>query len=432
MTALSAGTRLSAIVASLVVLSHSAAATDGYFQHGFGARQKALGGAGAADGTDATTISLNPAGLVHSGNEVSAAVSWFSPHRGFEGSGAPGFTPSGTIDSYQEDFFIPNFAASYRLAPGSIVDVVGVNVYGNGGMNTNYGDDFTNGVGLPGVYGAGKAGVDLQQALVSIAAAKQFGALSVGIAPTLLRQRFKARGLEAFGLASADNDVAWGVGVRGGVEYAAAPWLRFGVAGSSRIYSQKFEGYERLFAEGGDFDIPPSLQAGIAIDVSPRLTLLVDYKRIWFSDVKSVGNPSTNIFTGAAFGDPNGPGFGWNDVDVIKAGVEWQATDQLTLRAGYSYATAALNGRDVLLNILAPATVQHHITAGLEYQLNRQLSLELAGTYAPEVTVSGGELPLGGPFNPAHNIELSMYQYDVTVGLKYKFDAPEAGPQPLK
>lgn len=398
------------IAPALLLTTTSADATDGYFQHGFGARQKALGGAGVADGRDATTTSLNPAGLVHSGNEVSAAVSWFNPHRGFD---AP--LSFGSVDSLQEDFFVPNFAASYHLAPGSIVDVVGVTVYGNGGLNTNYAGNFFGGVG--------KSGVDLQQALVSFGAAKQFGPLSVGIAPTLLRQRFKARGLQAFGLnPNPSNDVAWGAGLRGGVEWQVSPAIRLAVAGSSKIYSQEFEGYEGLFAERGDFDIPPNLQAGIAVDITPRLTALVDYKRIWYSSIASVSNPSTNP---PPLGGPNGPGFGWQDIDIIKAGLEWRATDDLTLRAGYSYSTSALQSRDVFFNILAPAAVQHHITGGLEYAVNEKWSVELAGLYAPEGTISG--LSPGG-FGPT---ELRMHQYDVTVGVKYKFDQPSE-PSPLK
>lgn len=392
-----------AIAVSLGAYATSASATDGYFQHGFGARQKALGGAGVADGRDATATSLNPAGLVHSGNEVSAAVSWFNPHRGFD---AP--ASFGSIDSFQEEFFVPNFAASYRLAPGSIVDTVGVTVYGNGGMNTNYSVS---------PFGAGKSGVDLQQALVSVGVAKQFGALSVGVAPTLLRQRFKARGLQGFGVPNVDNDVAWGVGLRGGVEYAATPWLRFGLAGATRTYSQEFKGYEGLFAEQGDFDIPANLQAGVAVDFSPRLTFLLDYKRIWYGSIASVANASTNAFP---LGSDNGPGFGWQDIDIIKTGLEWRATNDLTLRAGYSYSTAALQSRDVFFNILAPATVQHHITAGLEYSLNNNWSVELAGLYAPEETISGVS-PFGvGPTT------LRMNQYDVTFGVKYKFGAEPA------
>lgn len=392
----------------LLLATTGANATDGYFQHGFGARQKALGGAGVADGRDATTTSLNPAGLVHSGNEVSAAVSWFNPHRGFDASGSVG-----SIDSLQEDFFVPNFAASYRLLPGSIVDVVGVTVYGNGGLNTNYAGNF--------LGGTGKSGVDLQQALVSFGAAKQFGTLSVGLAPTLLRQRFKARGLQAFGIdPNPSNDVAWGAGLRGGVEWQVAPAIRLAVAGSSKIYSQEFEGYEGLFAERGDFDIPANLQAGIAVDITPRLTALVDYKRIWYGGIASVSNPSTNPFP---LGSSNGPGFGWQDIDIIKAGLEWRATDDLTLRAGYSYATSALQSRDVFFNILAPAAVQHHITGGLEYAVNERWSVELAGLYAPEGSISG--------LSPLGPTELRMHQYDVTVGVKYKFDQPSE-PSPLK
>ncbi|MEQ1715944.1 MAG: outer membrane protein transport protein [Hyphomicrobium sp.] len=403
----------------------TAQATDGYFQHGYGARHKALGGAGVADGRDATAGSLNPAGLVHAGTEVSAAVSWFSPMRDFEGSGQPGFTPSGTVDSFQENFFIPNMAGSYRMAPGSIVDVVGVSVVGNGGMNTNYGavanpacppPPFSAGAG---VFCGGKTGVDLQQAIASIAVAKQFGPLSVGFAPMLLRQRFKARGLQLFGQPNNDNDVAWGAGMRGGIEWSLMPNVRLGVAGTSKVWSQSFEGYETLFAERGGFDIPASVQAGIAVDLTPQLTAMVDYKRIFYEGVNSIANPSTNAFT-APFGASNGPGFGWQDVDVIKVGLEWRGMPDLTLRAGYSYATAAITGRDVMFNILAPGVVQHHITGGFEYQVDKNWSVELAGMYAPESTVSGTELP--PPFgNPGHNIDISMHQFDVTFGVKYKF-----------
>ena len=413
------------LAAMILLPSWTVEATEGYFQHGFGARYKALGGAGAADSRDATAVSLNPAGLVHVGNEASAAVSWFSPHRSFEGSGQPGFTPTGTVESFQEEFFVPNLAANYRLAPGSIVDAIGFSVYGNGGMNTNY-PDFVNPScagfgGGSGVFCGGKAGVDLQQALVSIAFAKQLGPVAVGVAPILARQRFKARGLQAFQQPNVDNDVSWGVGIRGGLEWTATPGLRFGVTAASRVYAQKLEGYEKLFAEGGDFDIPPSVQAGIAIDLSPQLTALFDYKHIWFGSVASIANPSTNI-TFAKFGADNGPGFGWQDVDVFKAGLEWRTNSSLTWRAGYAYASGALQSRDVQLNILAPATVKHHITAGLEYQLDKNWSVELAGLYAPESSISGNEI-VG---NTNHSIELNMHQYDVTVGFKYRFGDDEA------
>jgi long-chain fatty acid transport protein len=401
------------ILAGAVSLS-PASATEGYFQNGYGARQKALAGAGAADSRDATAAALNPAGLVHVGTEASIAASLFSPRREVE---SPAF--GGTVESGSDFFVVPNLAASYRFAPNPFVDVVGFTVYGNGGMNTDWPSypNFGNGI-----FGGGKLGVDLQQALISLAFAKQFGPVAVGIAPILARQQFKARGLGAFGITQNDTDISWGGGVRGGIEVSLSPALRLGVAASSRIWTQDFDKYSGLFAEQGGFDIPPSLQAGIAYDLAPNLTLLADYKHIWFGSVKSIANPSTNA---APFGADNGPGFGWDDVDVVKIGVEWRTSPDLTLRAGYAYATNAISARDVQLNILAPAVVQHHITAGLEYQLRKNWSVELAGLYAPEGEQSGFFLPPAG----AVPLELRMHQYEATLGFKYKWDEAAA---PLK
>ena len=416
--------RSAIVVAAMgLVLPSAAEATEGYFQHGYGARHKALGGAGVADGRDSTAISLNPAGLVHSGNEVTAAVSAFSTRREFEGGGAPGFTPDGVVESDTNWFAVPNLAATYRLAPNPFVDVIGVSVYGSGGMNTDY-PDAPGGAFSPGsgIFGFGPLGVNLEQALISVGFAKTVApGVSVGVAPILARQQIKLRGLEAFGVNHPGTDISWGAGVRGGVEFAVAPNIRVGVAGNSPIWSEKFDRYSNLFAERGSFDIPASIQAGIAVDVTPDLTLLADYRRIWFGSIASIANPSNSP---GPFGADNGPGFGWDDVDVLKLGVEWRTSPDLTLRAGYSYATNPISSRDVQLNILAPAVVQHHITAGFEYRLDNAWSVEFAGLYAPEESVVGGEL-VG---NPDHSIEISMYQFEATLGVKYRFGAASEAP----
>ena len=51
---------------------------------------------------------------------------------------------------------------------------------------------------------------------------------------------------------------------------------------------------------------------------------MADYKRIWFSSIAAVNNPSTNLNSGTQFGADNGAGFGVKDVDVIKFGLEWR------------------------------------------------------------------------------------------------------------
>ncbi|KAB2917418.1 MAG: hydrocarbon degradation protein [Hyphomicrobiaceae bacterium] len=410
----------------------SAFATEGYFQHGYGARQKALAGAGVADGRDATAASLNPAGIVHADNELDVALSIFSPRREMKGSGPAGFTPTGTVESDNEFFPVPNIARNWRLHGHPLFDAVALTMYGNGGMNTEYGTNTVSGCGAgAGVFCAGRAGVNLQQMFLSVAGAKKFGNVSVGVAPIFAMQMFEAKGLAAFSTASSDSanlsgrdtDVSFGGGLRAGIEWSVLPNLRLGLAGSTPIWMQRFDRYSGLFAEQGGFDIPASLQAGVALDVTPAVTVMADYKRIWYGSVPSIANPSPNFLTGGLLGLDNGSGFGWKDIDIVKIGVEWRTSPNLTLRAGYAYNTQPIPSRDVMFNILAPGVVQHHITGGLQYRLSRNLDLELAAMYAPHTTVTGNELAFGGPSNAAHQIEIGMHQLEVTAGIKYRFGA---------
>lgn len=422
LAALGRGFVWGASVLALQAVALPASATDGYFQYGYGARQKALGGAGVADSRDATAAALNPAGLVHAPTELTVSGTLFSPLRSY------GVSPGGDeYDSKDNYFPVPNLAFTYRDHGLPFVDVIGVTVYGNGGMNTAYSQN------LFGPFG--RLGVDLEQAFLSIAFAKTLApGLSVGVAPILARQAIKIEGLQAFtfGPSSSDpahvtnqgTDVSWGAGVRAGIEWALAPQFRIGVAGNSRIYANEFEKYRGLFAEQGDFDIPASLQAGVAFDATRDLTFLADYKHIWYGSVASIANPSTNILSGAQLGADNGPGFGWQDVDIIKVGAEWRNLGNLTLRAGYSYNTSPLQSRDVTFNVLAPAVVQHHITGGFEYAWSRNLAFEVAGAYVPEASLSGANL-----LNPSQTIDLKMHQWEATFGLKYRFDQE---PAPLK
>ena len=116
--------------------------------------------------------------------------------------------------------------------------------------------------------------------------------------------------------------------------------------------------------------MPAYGQAGVAYDVHPNLTLMLDYQHIAYGSVPCVANPATNMLF-APFGAPNGPAFGWRDINAVKFGIEWRYTPALALRAGYAYNTPLFGSRDVQLDILAPAATQHHLTAGGEWRFDR-------------------------------------------------------------
>lgn len=444
---------LAVAAATALIFVTPADATEGYAPPGFGARSKALAGAGVADSRDATAAALNPAGLVHVGDEIDMSLSAFNPNRSFSTDG-PGLLIGGPIDvdSDKPWFFIPNLAWSTRAFANPLFDVMAFTMVGNGGMNTSY-PTFTNNnlnfcPGGQGVFCSGKAGINLLQMVMSVAVAKQIApGISVGVAPMMALQSFDAHGTDLFAgfsttgnVSGNRNDWSVGGGVRAGIEIEPRKGFRIGVSGTTPIWMQDFEKYDGLFAQAGGFDIPASLQAGVAIDVTPALTLMFDWRYIWYSSVDSVGNPMSNILAcpnvglggtdpSSCLGGSHGPGFGWNDINILKFGMEYRANEKLTLRAGYAWNEQPINKADVTFNILAPAVTQHHITGGLEYDLGGGYHVELAGMYAPNVSVSGPEFfnaEFGGP--PQH-VKLEMSQYEVTVGVKYKFNEAMA---PLK
>ena len=427
------------IAVMLAVNAPAANAAEGYMQNAVGAREKALAGAGVANSTDATAAALNPAGLTNVGNQVATSVSFFNLRGGFSSVGAGGFTADGAHTSDRDWLTIPNIAANWRVNWG-LADAVALTVYGNGGVMSHYGDMASPtcaALGGSGAFCRGPMGVSMNQTFFSLAFAKQVApGLSVGVAPILARQTMKVDGLTIFTAASSDpvnftnrgTDDAWGGGARMGVEWKLAPGVKFGLAGNTRVYMQPFEQYRGLFAEQGRIDAPATVQAGLAVDVRPNLTMMVDYKHIWYSSIAALGNTSTT--TGVVlFGADNGPGFGLRDLDIYKIAMEWRANQLLTLRAGYSYNTAPFKSTDADLTVMHLGLVQHHITGGAKLAVSDKLDLELSAMYAPKASLSGPELM--NPV-PGRTMTTDASQFEVTVGAVYRFgDAPRSN-VPLK
>lgn len=404
-------TRVFAFMA-LAGLTGSAFATNGYFSHGYGMKAKGMAGAATASSDDAFGGANNPASMAFAGNRLDLGADLFSPIR--EASRVGGGL-NGSTESDSKYFLIPEFGYS-RTVNNDLA--VGVTVYGNGGMNTNYP------VNLLG--GTGKLGVDLMQLIVAPTAAYKIAPNhSLGISPLLGYQRFKAEGLQAFsGLSSSSSNVtnrgyddAFGYGVRIGYMGKLTPDFTVGAAYASKINFEEFSKYAGLFAEQGDFDIPENYNLGVAWQATVAVKLALDYQRINYSKVNSVGNAAANSLGGSPLlGTDGGSGFGWDDVNVWKLGVEYKYDPKLTLRAGYSHSDNPISGGgagEVMFNILAPAVIKDHVTLGFTYTLASGNELTMSYMHAFKNDVSGSD-----PFFSGTDT-IKMYQN--SLGIQYSW-----------
>lgn len=288
-------------------------------------------------------------------------------------------------------------------------------------------------------------GVNLAQALITTTLAYKITPNhSIGFAPIIGYQTFRAYGLGLFQGLSSDpnnvtnkgNDDAWGFGAQIGYMGTLGNFS-IGLNARSRIYMEEFDDYAGLFAEQGDFDIPATFGAGISYRATPKLTLAADVSRILYGDVDAVANkgPTADEFfnglTGALTGNPalvsnplgtnDGWGFGWDDVWVYKIGVNYAYNNSWTFRAGYNYAEVPFDDDQALFNVLAPAVVEQHITAGFTHAFNPRSEVTVTYMHAVRNDVEYTYQGTGQNAAFSYSAKNDMYQnaLEVSYGLKF-------------
>jgi long-chain fatty acid transport protein len=459
---------LAAAAVSALLVAPAAHATNGYFAIGYGAKSMGMGGVGVAFPQDSLAASSNPAGMALVGNRADLGFRLFNPNRSSSldvaALGAGG--PTAKADSGATLFGIPNGGFVMQAANMTM----GLSVYGNGGMNTRFSrnifDETAANLGYLGAFGppipdgitgtgglnTGTLGVDLSQLIISPSLSmKMNDSHSIGAALLIGVQRFSAYGLGNFQcftatanstpasqascgttgfptvysdkLTNQGHDYAYGAGVRVGWIGQLTDTISVGATAASKIYMSKFDKYEELFAEKGDFDIPANFAVGIAVKITPKTTVALDVQRILYEGVNSVSNvgpiasasgPTLGAGSGL-LGADNGLGFGWEDMTVYKLGLNHEYNSKLSVRAGFNYGEGPIEPSQVLFNVIAPGVVERHLTLGLTYSPSNNSEWNFAYMHAFKESVETNETAFGVP----GKLEMDQNSFDVSYAFKF-------------
>ncbi len=407
------------------LVSPLAQATNGYFGIGYGQKSIGMGGVGIALPQDALAAATNPAGMVMVGDRIDFGMEWFRPTRSSDivGNGVPGETGSYDANATR-DFFIPEFGYNKMISDSTSL---GVSVFGNGGMNTDYSSNpFGVYAQMGGVTAPGAGGQNMAQLFISPTWSMKINPTNaVGVALNLAYQQFSAKGLYAFGqissapssLTNNGTDSSTGYGVRLGWTGQVTPDLTLGATYQTKTKMGKLNNYGGLFAEQGAFDIPANYGVGMAIKATPATTFAFDVEKIQYSGISAVTNPLIFPPTGPStmLGGSSGSGFGWQDMTVFKLGVSQVISPTLTLRAGYNHNNQQIPTTQTFFNILAPGVVQDHATLGATWILPNKAELTVSYMHAFTKTVNGSNsIPAG--FGGG-NANLTMYED--SIGIAY-------------
>lgn len=429
-----------AVLAGLGVLPLTVYATNGMNPEGTGVKNRGMGGAGVAIANETASITNNPAAVVGVGDRWDVSVGVFSPKpRSYTLTGnsfplPPTYTSFGSFDASQESdsnyFVIPFFGIAFPIDAKSAWSFV---INANGGMNSDYANNFGASVGY-----TGSTGINLAQLFANLTYGRSMGkGVDMGATLILAYQTFEAKGLNAFtgatrtptALTDNGTDSSTGFGLKLGIRGDIGNGVSWGAAVQTKIDMSEFDKYSGLFPDHGDLDIAGTFTAGVAWKASPKLTVAFDYAYIDYGGVTTISN-STSLYRNTnpltpcgsnagdvCFGDDNGPGFGWKGINVFKLGFEYVASDSWIWRAGWNHGDNPIDASEVSVNFLAPGVIQDHLTLGLTYNMskNSEISANFVHSFKNDVT---------GPFSAnfgGGTMHIEMEQNFVELGYSKHF-----------
>ena len=410
---------LAIVVLSLLSPLPHASATDGHFLHGVGAVNSAMGGAGiSAPESLLGTFNLNPAGLMaFEGLRMEFSMEMFQANRSVSSSApAPGGgTLSGSTQSKKSFVPIPAFGVSYRL-PGDRV-VLGLAGLGTGGFGVDYPasalptapGESANPILLPQPNGFGQvySNYDLLKIAASVGwavtddlwlgAAFNVDRASLSVIPMPAASPDVDAGTgTAFFPSAGATDGAFGLGFQVGLVYNFKEKFAIGAQYTSEQWFRPFEwdsthANPNLANFGGPrtfsfkLNVPAVVGAGFAVQAVPELLLTADFKYYFYKNTPGFEIPSTGPFNA----DGSLAGFGWDNIYSIAFGLKYEPAAIVALYTGYNFSDNPVPDSLSMINVAAPAIVQHHISFGVGIRATEQFEITAAYYHAFKNTGTG-------------------------------------------
>lgn len=432
-------------VAATVALPTLAFPIGGDINFAFSEIQRGMGGATVALPQDAVIPSVNPAGISYLNKRIDGGVEFVFPiDAGYDAttpitpvSVAPGNNTIGNSAFYLPDVGI--------VVPLNAHDTFDASLYAFAGFGVSYGvkDDALVAPGgtptfSPGAFGDGRFTADQKTVMGNLSIAHRFwhDTTSIGAGLLIAGQMFELRGANQFAQSSIGGPTAnlnrgtdfdYGVGMIMGFMTSPNKYFSLGMAYQPIIHMSPLRLYRNVIVDGGRLDIPPVGTIGFALHPTDTVSLEFDVQGIWYRSTPNWSNDLNGIVNGTCaagdistcFGGTRGPAFAWGNQLNYKMGVQWQANDKWTLRAGWNRANRLTPEQAVVTGIIQlGGIVTDIVTIGGTHTFNKHNRLNFAFGYIPQKNFAG---PNAISVNETQRINLRATGAMFAIGWSYLF-----------
>lgn len=213
----------------------------------------------------------------------------------------------------------------------------------------------------------------------------------------------------------------WGAGFIVGAYYQADTWA-LGASYKSTQWFDTFRfnstdelGNPRRITLG--LDLPAIISVGASCTAVERWLFAVDGRYIDYEN--------TNFLGGEGFlPDASVRGLGWKSIFAVAAGTQYQLSDAISLRCGYSWSDNPVPNSQSFFNTVSPVILQNAIYTGASWNVTEDFALSVAYAHFFKNSISGPIVsPTVGPV-PGTSVLNTAIADLVVLGGTVKFGAP--------
>ncbi|WP_179345686.1 OmpP1/FadL family transporter [Winogradskyella ursingii] len=425
----------------MIIFTSATIAQSAHILQGAGSVNWSMGGAATGQPIDISgALQWNPAAIsVFDGTIVNLDIGIFSsspelfstvPEVDSDGMPTGNFITGNTEDDRP---LIPLPSLAIVFGKSDSKHKFGASIFGISGAGVDFPESTTNPINFPQSLG-GFGGVKSEYAIIQLGltyAYKVSENFSIGIKPaynlsTLELAPNPTAPPTSAGYPSTDTATATGLNAQIGLFYDTQTGFKAGVSYSTKIKFDDFE-LENTYLDGStstnnfNIEYPAIFSVGLGYSKND-FDLALDYRHVAFKNTEGLAPVGWNQ-------DGTVKGFGWQNISIISAGIQYKGIDRLPLRLGYTYNNNPIEDRFASFNVSAAAIIQNAFQFGLSYLVNSQLELRGVFHYGTSSGKTSGEIfspafiqdnpPFGAI--PGSNVSYDMTTSMLMMGLSYKF-----------
>lgn len=411
-------------------------AQAGHIMQGIGATNMSMGGAATAQPLDINgALHWNPAAISAFDKKilsVNAGLFFSSPELS---STVP--TPGGPMSGVTKDDRGISIMPAVAMVWGkkNSKHTVGLSAFGISGFGVTFPESNSNPINMPQSSGGfGRIESDYQLMQVGITYSYKISdKVSIGIAPTF---NYAALELAPNPLASpssekgypvSDKANAFGAGGQVGIYYNSGEGLKLGASYKTQQYFSNFI-FNNKYLDGStapdvkfQMNYPAIFSAGIGFSKG-----LIDFA----FDYRYVNYKNTEGFEAKGWtNNASVKGFGWDNISVVSAGLQYKGIKKLPLRAGYTFSSNPISSELAFFSTPATAIIKNAFQFGFGYEFSNKVTLNAVYHHGSSSGSTSG--PLLSPMmisgsNPYGAVPGSLVSYKMTTdmlmfGINYNF-----------